>query len=889
MKRFIALALMLLIWWPVTGFSREPVRVAVFPFSVSADRDLDYLRAEIPNIIQRHLAGTDVTVLPMTSPDEMTPAALGEAARAVNCAYVVWGTLSWTGDRFVLAAWLSEAEAQAPAMPLNAAGEGIENLPGAVQQISEALRRVLVPREIIADVRVAGNLRIEADAIKRIVTTKPGDDYLPRSLSRDLKAVYAMGYFDDIRIEADDSPGGKIVTFRVTEKPTVKAIAFKGNTAIATEALEKNIDIHTGAILNVFDIRENLQRLELQYQERNYHSARVTYETQPAGENQVILTFVVDEGEKIRIKEIEILGNEAFSDKQLRKVMKTSEKGMFSWLTSSGEYHPDMLKRDVAMLEAFYQNNGYVEVRVADPDVEQKDNWMYVTFKVDEGPRFKVGKVDVAGDLILPHDELMAVLDIAKEEYYNRDAVRKDVLTITDLYADYGYAFADVAPHMGRNPEENTVHITFRVDKGNAVYFEKIRIGGNTKTRDKVIRRELKVHEQDLFSGKDLKKSVKNLNRLNFFEDVKVNTYKGSSDDTMVLQLDVTEKPTGNFTFGGGYSSVEKVFLTTSISQNNFLGRGQALSLSTQLGATTSQLMAKFIEPWLFDIPLNAGFTVFKWGRDYDEYDKESLGGSISASYPFFAEDMRLFASYAYDMGELTDIEETASKNIKELEGTLITSSVSAGVSYDTRDKIVNPTSGQDHRFTVEYAGLGGDVGFTKLTGELGWYMPLFWKFVGFIHAEAGYIFENSSKKLPDYERFYMGGINSMRGFDWRDVHLWDDEGAEVGGNQMVQINLELLFPLVNAAGLMGVVFFDTGQVFDDDAYLDRVYDSDQAAYYGTNPADFDFGAFRQTMGFGFRWYSPMGPIRLEYGHVLDSKSSDESSGKWEFTMGAAF
>jgi outer membrane protein insertion porin family len=701
-----------------------------------------------------------------------------------------------------------------------------------------------------------------------------------------------MGYFDDIVILEDDGPGGKIVTFQVVEKQTVKYIEFKGNSAIRTEKLEENVDIRSGSILNIFDIKKNIQRIELQYKEKNYQSVDVDYETEDVGNNQVRLIFVIEEGEKIRIKEILFEGNEAYKDKKLKKYMKSSEKGFWSWLTSSGDYNEDMVARDEAVIDAFYKNNGYIEARVASA-METRGNWIYLTFKIEEGPRYKIGKVDIEGDLVVPANRLMAMLGITDEEYYNQDVLREDMLAITDLYANFGYANAEAYPSRRPDEDESRVDITFNIEKGNQVFFERIDISGNTRTRDKVIRRELKVKEGGLYSGAALNRSVKNLNRLDYFEEVNVNEYKGSEEDTLVLDFEVKEKATGTLSFGMGYSDYENLFFTTSASQNNFLGRGQSVSLQAQVGSTTQQVMFKYIEPWTFDIPLTTGYSIYNWTREYDYYDKTSLGGAVSASYPFFSEDMRLFGNYSYDRASIEDIKDGASSTIWALEGTNTTSSVTLGVTYDTRDKIYNATRGQDHLFSVEYAGLGGTVGFTKFTLEGSWYIPLFGPFVGLIHGEAGHVIKNPDKNLPDYERYYLGGINSLRGFDYYDVYLWDEAGAEVGGKSMLQANVELQWHILPTQGVLALLFFDTGQVFDDDYFFERydtgaVNDDGDTVYAGINPASLDLDEFRETAGFGIRWLSPMGPIRLEYGWLLDRREGEEA-GDFEFSMSTAF
>jgi outer membrane protein insertion porin family len=336
----------------------------------------------------------------------------------------------------------------------------------------------------------------------------------------------------------------------------------------------------------------------------------------------------------------------------------------------------------------------------------------------------------------------------------------------------------------------------------------------------------------------------------------------------MILKIHVTEKPTGTLSFGGGYSSIENFFVMAAIQQRNLFGRGQILQLRGEIGGTTTRYTLSFTEPWLFDIPLSAGFDVFNWQRDYDTYDKDTKGGGVRFGYPVW-DFTRLYLSYSYELADISDITDDASESVWELEGSNVTSSVSSTLRYDSRDKIFNPTKGSDHSFTVQYAGLGGDIGFTKYLADTGWYFPLFWNTVGFLHGRGGYVTENSGGKLPDYEKFYLGGINSLRGFDWRDIHLTDEDGAKIGGEKFIQFNVEYLIPLIREAGIMGVLFFDTGNVYDE-------------------TDDIDFGELRESAGFGIRWYSPMGPIRIEYGHILDPEEG-EGDGRWEFTMGSAF
>jgi outer membrane protein insertion porin family len=460
------------------------------------------------------------------------------------------------------------------------------------------------------------------------------------------------------------------------------------------------------------------------------------------------------------------------------------------------------------MITAFYHNNGYIESRVGEPKIEYQKNWIDITIKIDEGPRFKVGNVDITGDLILPREKLLENVKISGETYFNRKIVRNDLLGLTDLYSDEGYAYTDISPRIDKDLDKLIVNITYVVDKRKQVYFENIFISGNKKTRDKVIRRELKVFEQELYSGKGLKRGVRNLYRLDYFEDVKVNTPRGSSDDKMILKIDVTEKPTGMFSFGGGYSSVEHLFVMASISQRNLFGRGQVLQLKSEWGGKTNRYNLSFTEPWLFDIPLSAGFDLYDWETDYDTYDKDGQGGGVRFGYTVY-DYTRAHLRFTYDVAEIKNLEQdengdfTAPSSIVDLEGTNVTKSISTTLRYDSRDRMFNPTEGSDHRITLEYAGFGGDIAFTKYIAETGWFIPLLRDTVGFLHGKVGYVKENPGGILPDYERFYLGGINSIRGFEWHGIHALEKVGElgggqfiEIGGDKLVQFNVEYLIPL---------------------------------------------------------------------------------------------
>ncbi|HAO20991.1 MAG TPA: outer membrane protein assembly factor BamA [Desulfobacteraceae bacterium] len=858
------------------SFAAETVRVVVMPFDIYSKQDNSaYLKKDIADAIKKNLKSDGAVIVEPGIPGFSWETAqknvenIQKICVQLGADLVIWGSLTRFEQKFSVDAKMLAAYGEKTPTLFYGEGENIETLPGIVKKMSREFSLKLFRRDKVAKVQVSGNKRIEADAIERIIKTKPGDVYLARSLSDDLKAVYAMGYFEDIRIESEDTSKGKVITFRVTEKPTIHNIRFKNNRAFEEDKLKENLTLKTGAILNLYNIQSNVRRLESMYRDKNYHNVRITYEVKPLDNNQADVEFIFDEGDKVRIRSINFVGNKAYGSKELKKVMKTSEKGFWSWLTSSGELNREDLNQDAARVAAFYQNKGYIQAKVGEPEVVFKDSQIEITIKIEEGLQYKVGKVNVSGDLLLSADKLLEKVNIRKETYFNREIVRGDILAITDIYSNDGYANAEISPKVDKNDKTLIVDIDYQIRKGKQVYFEKIIIGGNTKTRDKVIRRELQVYEDELYSGAKIKRGVRNLQRLDFFQDVKINTSKGSTDDKLILKLDVAEKPTGTFSFGGGYSSVENAFIMGSVAQRNLFGLGQILELRGQIGSVTQRYTLSFTEPWLFDIPLSAGFDIYNWKRDYDTYYRDSKGATVRFGYPVF-DYTRLYLSYGYDVSDIEEVTEDASTLVLDMQGRYITSSVTTTLRYDSRDKAFNPTEGGDHSVSVQYAGIGGDVGFTKYIAEAGQYFPLFWGTTGLLHARGGAVQQTADKKLPDYERFYLGGINSLRGFRWSDVCLYDENGEKIGGTAFVQFNVEYIIPLIKEAGVVGVLFYDTGNVYD--------------GYSNIN-----FSGLRQTAGFGFRWYSPMGPLRIENGYILDPKEGESRSGRWEFTMGGAF
>lgn len=878
---------------PLTGANDQPgnIKILVLPFKVNAQSDLDYLQSQIATVLAERFEKEGAFTSIVKTED--IQAALGAAgntekmkklAAQYDANRIMYGSFTLIDKNFSLDVRLMNSNEDSPPQRFFAQGQNIENLITVTNQLAEQISLKLFKRQQIVQVQVRGNQRIEPDAILRVVKTKQNTPFKPGVLSSDLRAIYAMGYFDDVRVESQDAPNGKIVIFHVKEKPTVRRIKIEGNNYIEEEDIRGNLTINTGAILNLFKIQSNIEQIETLYKEKNYHKVHVDYKINPLSNNQADLAFVINEGPKIYVTDIKFEGNKAVNEKTLKKQLEISEKGFFYWLTNSGDLDRAVLDQDIAKLKAFYNNQGYINAVVGEPEVDIKDQGIHIAFKIDEGDQYKVGHVDVIGDLVIPKEQILEKLEIKKETIFSRDTIRKDVLTLTDIYSDKGYAYADISPQIHQDPEKLIVDITFNAKKNEQVFFEKILIKGNTRTRDKVIRRELSVVEQGLFNGKELKRSIQNLYRLEYFEDIKVDTIKGSDDDKMILELDITEKSTGSFSFGAGYSSEESAFFTGSISQRNFLGRGQTLDFTGTLGGVTKTFQFNFVEPHLMDSDVYSRIRAYNQEKDDTNYTRNSYGGGVQLGYPV-ADYTRFTVGYNWDETDIiidtttddngTEVDRTDVPNsIKQMEGTNVTSSVDLSLTYDSRDRTFNTTKGSKHTLYTEIAGLGGDVGFTKYIGQTQWYYPIYKSLIGFVNAKIGYVRKNHSGKiLPDYEKFYLGGINSLRGFGYKGVYLTEinDEGEEVkiGGDKMVQFNFEFITPFVPEAGVNFVVFFDNGNIYDSEASI--------------NLSD-----LRTSAGAGIRWLSPIAPIRLEYGWILD-RQGDEPSGDWEFTLGGSF
>lgn len=872
---YLWMALLLLsLAWPSAGTAAESTRkVALFPFELySPAPDAASLREEVLQGLAKELLRTRVIALverkqlgAIVGTQRLTDALAIAAGKQTGAAVAITGSITEFGDRLSLDVKLLDVLTGKPLPGVYVQGRGRENLAAILAQLRLDILDRIAQEQRIARVEFKGNRRIEGSAINQGLKSAVGNVLSEADLSADIKTIYGQGHFDDVAVEIADSSEGKVVTFVVQEKPTIAEVVIRGNKAVKKGDIEGVMAVRVRQPANPERIMADVGKIKTLYDSKGFYNAEIRSEIEKAGERDVRLVINVSENEKLFIRHITFEGNRSFTTKELKNMMTTSEKGWFSFFTDSGLLKKDQLQQDLGKLNAFYLNHGFINARVGEPEITYDRTGISLKIPVSEGRQFRVGKVEISGDeLAKSRAELMAKLQITKKDFFDRDALMRDLDYLTEASNNEGYAHADVVPRTEPREETQTVDVTYQISKGRTVYFNRISITGNTKTRDKVIRRELALVEGDLYSRTKLKNSYMALNRLRYFEEIDFQTEKGPDESLTDILIRVKEKPTGIFSVGVGYSALDHAIVSAQISQQNLFGRGQILALKASIGGSSQLYDLSFTEPWLFDMPLWSKFDLWNLYREYDAYNLDSKGFGATFGYPIW-EKVVGYLGYRYSINNVRDIKAGASYYIKKQAGETTSSGASLTLTRDTTDDAMLPTRGSKNSVSAEYYGgpLMGDVSFTRYGASSSWFYPLPLDTVFGIRGRIGYIQPNEGKEVPIYERYYLGGINSLRGL--REVGPVDPVTKDViGGLTMLNFNVEYVFPLMKNAGLNGVVFFDTGNAWE---------------------SGYDFGDMRKTAGAGIRWYSPIGPLRLEWGYVLDRKESEAAS-RWEFTIG---
>ncbi|MBX3157394.1 MAG: outer membrane protein assembly factor BamA [Deltaproteobacteria bacterium] len=778
---------------------------------------------------------------------------------------------------------------------------------------SDALR---LQGRAIERVQFRGNRKVEDDAIRVQLLSKVGTLLDATKLREDMRAMWKMGFFADIDVEAEVGPsGGVTLTFAVKEKPSIRKVLVAGQSELGMDKINEVIDLELDAIVNISKIKKNREKIADLYVQKGFYLATVDYEIKPVNEAEVDVYFKVDEKAKVKIRDVQFIGNVAISDDELRQSIATRRQDALSFLNDSGTFSQEAFDRDLLLVTAHYWDRGYAQVKVGTPQLRlsRDKQFMYLSIPIDEGPVFTIGTVNFKGDLIGSTAKNLEKVRLRPGVTFSRTMIAEDREKLSNYYQDQGYAYANVLPLTKVDLPKRQINLTFEVARGKRAYFERINIRGNSKTRDKVIRREMKISEGELFNNTNLEISKRRIIALGFFENVVVSTKRGSSDEFVEVNVEVTERPTGTFQIGAGFSSVENFIAQAQISQNNLFGRGQTLALQAQISSLRQLFLLRFVEPYFLDTRWTFAFDLYNQSRGFGTFYRNASGGTLTWGYPLSYE-ARIFGTYKLEQVDIS----TGSGGIANLgaisrpiEATSVanlfrggvTSSVRGSFSWDSRNNRLFPSAGWYGTAFAEYASqfTGSENKFIRWGGFIRHYRPVWGPFVFHGNLELGFTTSNDPLGVPISERYLVGGIYDVRGYAPRSLgpQLLTQPPGDVGqplgrlplgGNMQVIFNSEVEFPLFKKVGISGVLFFDMGNAYNlEDRYCSGLQRTNSSISIKFDPCfrlpDSIISGLRKSVGFGFRWFSPIGPLRFEWGIPLDAQPGEDPL-VFEFTIG---
>lgn len=725
------------------------------------------------------------------------------------------------------------------------------------------------------EIRVEGSQRIEPETVRSYISARVGDPITPKAMDDALKKLYATGLFADVIVRQQ----GTAIVIRVVENPIINRIAFEGNRRITDQVLRDEVKLRPRVVYTRSRVQGDVQRVIDVYRRSGRFSASVEPKVIQLPQNRVDLVFEVQEGPITEIRRINFVGNKEFTDSKLRELIRTKETAWYRLLTTDDNYDPDRLTFDRELLRRFYLSKGYADFRVVSAVAELAPDreGFFITFTVEEGERYKFGKIDIVAALRdLSADQLRQHVEAREGDWYNADLVEDVISKLTEVVGTLGFAFVDIRPQVQRDRKTRKIDLTFRVQEGPRVFVERIEIKGNVRTIDPVIRREMPLVEGDAFNTSKIRRARKRIRDLGFFEKVEVTNVPGSAPDKTVVNVTVAEKSTGEISFGAGFSSTVGVLGDVGIRERNLLGRGQDLFLRTQLSAESSEIDLKFTEPYFLDRRLRAGVDLFRTTRDLStesSFDRRSLGGGVRLGYEI-TDKLSQSWSYVVSNDEVRDVEDDASLAVKEQEGSSVKSQIGQGLVYDTRDSRVEPTQGFLARYNIDLAGLGGSVKFLRNRFRATQYFPITEQITASLAGDAGLVF-GLGEDTRIIDRFFLGGT-TLRGFANFGAGPRDTAtGDAVGGLWVYSGTAQVVFPLglPSELGIKGRVFSDIGSSGNSDTDIGTVRDTK---------------SLRAAVGVGISWNSPFGPIAVDISKALKKEDFDETE-IVRFDFGARF
>ncbi len=744
----------------------------------------------------------------------------------------------------------------------------------------------------VAELGIQGNRRVETDAIRAQLGTKLGRPLDKKQVRQDVLALSKLGFFSDIQVFEEETDRGPKIIFQVVEKPSVREVRIEGNEELSKDDLKDEFEVKAFQIFDDEKARKTAQKIQAKYVDKGYYLADVTYRLEQKPNNDVDVVFAVNEHAKVMVKEIRFLGNAHVAAEELKSYLQTQEGGYLSFITSAGNYREEIFQRDLLVIQGVYYDKGYINIRVGKPTLALSPDkrLLFITIPLEEGLQYSIGKLDLTGDLLRPKEQLLALLSIREGETFNSSKLRRDMQLLTEMYKDEGYAYVNVTPDTGVHPEARTLDLTFEVQKGQKISIEHIEFAGNERTRDKVLRREMRIYEGELYSGTGINQSKARITALGYFEpgSVEMETKRGSADDLMDVVVTVKEKPTGTFQVGFGFSNVEQFIGTAQIAQDNLFGWGYTASFNLQISSLRQLFQLSFLNPYVFDTKATLSIDAYRTQLFYPGFVRTSNGGTPTIGYELF-EDFRVFAAYTLEYVNVVPSAGT-SLLLANYFSSGRTSSIRFSFNYDKRDNRLFPTKGYVSSASAEFAApwLYSQNLFQRYKLVQRVYFPLPLGVVFKINGSLSYIRSTSGQPIPISERFFEGGVNSLRGFSLLSVSPTVRVGAQttfdsplvdfpIGGNKELIFNFEFEFPIAAQIGIRGVVFYDAGNAYgeDEDLFLDRQH------------PNFPLGMLHDV-GLGLRWFSPIGPLRFEWGIPLTPRPNDQPY-QFQFTIGNFF
>ena len=724
----------------------------------------------------------------------------------------------------------------------------------------------------IQSIQIEGNRHIDREAIIGKLSIQSGEAFSQAGVREQIQTIYSMGFFEEVDVSTQLIADDVVVVFHVKEKPFTVEVIYDGNDELSDENLGEKNTIRNQTFLDQEQVKVSVEHFRKLYQEKGYFHAQIVPIVDMIEEGQARLTYHIEEGEQAYIESIEFEGVNVLKKKQLGAFMANQE---WSWpwsiFSDTGVLRQDELPNDIERIKEVYMNKGYLDIQVGMPRVDLDDTkeWFTLVFPIVEGEPYIVSQIDYKGNTVFSGNELREGLSVQAGDVFQRIKIRDEITRVTDLYGERGYAFTEVSPSVEPDPATRSARISFVIDEGEMVRIKDIRITGNTKTRDNVIRRELRVDERDMIDSTAIKRSFQRLNNLNFFETVEIlpnQTSPGEVD----LDVKVKEKPTGAFSIGGGFSTLDQFTLIADISEGNFLGRGYLAKIRGQLGGRRTLGLITFRNPAIFDSLTSFQVDVFRVETNFLTYEEKKVGTNLTFGRAF-SEYLSGSFTFVAEHINIDDIDDDASDIIKDQDGNQSTTGFRASLFRDTRDFYLDPRKGirVGVRTSLGTELLGGSNNFYSATFDALKYTPLpFWDLRHAIRGRIGYGTGFDGEELPIPEFFFVGGINTVRGFKFGRAGPVTSDNDPDGGNKQLIFNNDLIFPILPDAKLNGVLFFDYGKGFGVGESLDL--------------------DLRQAAGFEVRWISPFGPLRAAYGFNLDRKQG-EKSGVFEFSIGTVF